>query len=265
MPRKIAAAPALLALSALALLVAACRPADAPADASASPAEDSARAVVEAARRAHGSAVLDRAVVSFTFRGAAYTLRRDGGRFDYARAYADTAGVAVVDRLTNDGLTRTRAGRPAPLDDRARASAETQVNSVAYFALLPYNLADPAVRLRPLPDATIRGERYRTVEATFAPEGGGRDFEDRFVYWFHPARHTLDYLAYHFHTGEGGTRFRVATNAREVGGARFADYENHADSALGARIEDYPARLGAPTLRRVSDVVLEGVRVEPIR
>lgn len=241
------------------------------ADAACAPGAPSAERIVAQARRAHGSARLDTATVRFVFRGDCYDLRRDDDRrLTVERVYRDTVpgetGPYVLlwrERYGPGGVSRdvpgTRSG--GPLSGQEARGVETVLNSVAYFALLPYNLSDPAVRLRRLPDAVIRGAPYRTVEVTFVPEGGGRDWQDRFVYWFHRDRHTLDYLAYRYHTDEGGTRFRVATNARTVGGVRWQDYENYTDTTLGDRIEAYPARLGTPTLVRVSDVVLERVAV----
>ena len=262
MPAKIAAPLGLLALVGAALLV---------------PPEPTARSVVADARRAHGSDRLRGQVVRFDFRDGCYQLVRPGGDFVYARTHEDPsarasrpaasdtvfAGALVRDVLTPRGVRRQRDDTGWTPADGEAARITTAVNSVAYFALLPFNLTDPAVRLRRLPDAAIRGEPYRTVEVTFAPNGGGRDWEDRFVYWFHRDRKTMDYLAYLFHTGEGGTRFRVATNPRTVGGVRWQDYENYEDATLGTRIEAYPTRLGTPTLQRVSDVRLERLGVGP--
>jgi hypothetical protein len=250
------AAPALLALL---LHGGACRPA-----------ERTAAEIVADARRVHGSAVLDTAQVRFAFRGDCYRLTPGPNGRTVTRVFRDTVqgetgplAVPLTESLGPEGVTTRFPRGPLhrPPTDAEKRAVETRLNSVAYFAGLPYNLADPAVRLRRLPDATIRGEPYHSVEVTFEQQGGGRDWEDRFVYWFHRTRHTLDYLAYRYHTDGGGTRFRVATDPRTVGGVRWQDYENYADTTLGARIEAYPEHLGAPTLRRVSDVRLEHVEV----
>ena len=76
------------------------------------------------------------------------------------------------------------------------------------------NLGDPAVQPRYLGVDTLQGEPYHEIEVTFRQDGGGRDYEDRFIYWIHPERHTMDYLAYGFHIDDGGARFREATQER---------------------------------------------------
>ena len=43
------------------------------------------------------------------------------------------------------------------------------------------------------------------MAVTFAQDGGGRDWQDRYVYWLHPSRHTLDYLAYSYRETPGDT------------------------------------------------------------
>lgn len=217
-------------------------------------------AVVARARAVHGVDRLDHATVSFTFRDDAFEVHREGGRFAYRRLHTDSLGRTVADVLDNDGLRRTVDGEPTPLGEAA-GSAETALNSVVYFALLPYNLADPAVRLRSLGADTIRAEPYDRVEVTFAEQGGGADWEDRFVYWFHAERGTMDYLAYRFHTGDGGTRFREAINPRTVAGIRFADYRNVTADPDSIRLEEYPRRFEAGTLRAVSEVALGDLRV----
>ncbi|HYE58677.1 MAG TPA: DUF6503 family protein, partial [Rhodothermales bacterium] len=234
MRAKIAAPALLLAL----VLVGVCRPV-----------EPTAESIVAEARRVHGSALLDTAAVRFAFRGDCYGVTRDDGRLHVERVYRDTVRgefgpywLTLRDRYGPDGISRelAREHRTVRLSEREAQGIVTQLNSVAYFALLPYNLTDPSVRLRRLPDDTIRGQPYQSVEVTFSQEGGGRDWQDRFVYWFHRDRHTLDYLAYHYHTDGGGTRFRVATHPRVIRGVQWQDYENYTDSTLGTRIEAYP-------------------------
>lgn len=224
-----------------------------------------AQVLVDRARAAHGMDRLDRAVVSFDFRTYRFTVTRADGRFSYARTYTDAAG-RVREVLTNDALYREVNGRRVALGEAERRRVETGINSVVYFALLPYALNDPAVQKRYLGPATLEGAPYHEIEVTFRPEGGGRDWEDRFVYWIHRDRHTMDYLAYYFHTDGGGSRFRKAVNPRVVGGVRFADYLNFAAApdTLGAAVETYDALLRRDGLRLVSEIVLENVQVRPL-
>lgn len=219
--------------------------------------------VIERARAAHGSAALDHAVVTFTFRGDSYTAARDGGAFSYTRCYESETGAEVCDTLDNDGVHRQLGGEALAVSEREARAIETTVNSVVYFALLPYNLADPAVEPRWRQEAVIRGEPYDVVEVRFRQEDGGRDWEDRFVYWIHRQRGTMDYLAYDFHTGEGGTRFREAYNPRSIAGVRFADYRNYTtvNNAPLAELEDFGELFEAGEVDLVSEVVLENVAV----
>jgi hypothetical protein len=173
-----------------------------------------------------------------------------------------------VDALTNDGLARTVDGEAVPLADDARGRVETAVNSVVYFATLPAPLSDPAVRARALGPDSVGGERYERLEVTFAQEGGGRDWEDRYLYWVHPERGTLDYMAYTYELAPGasgandtGHRFRRVIGTGAAGGFRVQDYANLTADSL-ARLEDYPAALAEGRTREVSEVRTEGARLE---
>ncbi len=219
-----------------------------------------AEEVIARARAAHGADVLDHATLAFTFRGDRFTVERDGGRFAYARKTADSTGAAVRDELTNGGLTRTVNGDTVALSERDYLIAEEAVNSVVYFFLLPYPLADPAVRPRLVGADTLRGEPYERVEVTFEQEGGGRDYQDVFLYWFHRDRATMDYFAYSYEDSGGGARFRQVVNPRTVGGVRVVDHLNFAaDPAvpLGGL-----GRLWAgDSLRLLSEIVHEDVQI----
>ncbi len=228
---------------------------------------DTSRAgrLIAQAVAAHGMERLDRAVVEFDFRGVHFTARHDAGGFRYARAYTDSAGAHVREVLSSDSLYRSVAGERQDLPEDTLEAIEGAVNAVVYLALLPYKLDDPAAQARYLGRDTLRGTPYHQVEITFRQEGGGRDWQDRFVYWLHPTRRTMDYLAYYFHTDGGGARFREAVNARTVNGVRVQDYLNYAAAApdtvgIGA-IDRYGDLLEAGALDTVSVVRTEDVQV----
>ena len=227
------------------------------------PVDSSAVAIVERARRVHGADVLDHAAVAFTFRGARFTVERDDGRFVYSRTGANASPV-VRDTLSNEGFGRTVDGVPVPLSERDRLAGEEVVNSVIYFALLPYALADEAVQLRLLGSDSLRSEPYDLVEVTFRPEGGGRDYQDRFLYWIHRDHSTVDYLAYSYVVSGGGARFREAYNPRTVGGVRFADYRNYSAEPLEPSLERMGRMFEADSLELLSEIVLEEVAVAPL-
>jgi hypothetical protein len=223
-----------------------------------------AREIIQQARQAHGSDRLENAEVTFDFRGARFTVRHDDGLYRYERSHVDSRGRNVREVLSNDSLYREVNGGRQNLSETERLSVETTVNSVVYFALLPYNLSDPAVQPRHLGTAMIRGEPYHEIEVTFRKEGGGRDWEDRFVYWIHRNRHTMDYLAYYFHTDGGGSRFREAVNIRRVNGVRFADYINYTapSDTLGTVVEQYDRLFENGVLEKVSEIRTNNITVE---
>ena len=255
--------PALLLPLALAALLAAC--ADAPASGPSGDAESVA--LVRAAQEAHGADALEGATLLFTFRGDPFVAWRDGGRFRYTRTTTDSLGREVVDVLDNDGVSRSVAGEAVPLAEDEARRIETAVNSVVYFATLPAALSDAAVRARSLGPDSVAGQRYDLLEVTFAQDGGGRDWEDRYLYWLHPERHTLDYLAYTYELSPGasgeddtGHRFRRVLGTSDAGGFRVQDYENLTADSL-SRLEDYPAALARGRTRAVSEVRTEDARL----
>ena len=224
-----------------------------------------AQAIVDRAIEAHGGDRLDRAVVEFDLRGRHYKATRENGLFRYERIYTDSTGRTIHDVLTNEGLSREIDGAPVELTEEAYRSAETGVNSTIYFALLPYFLNDPAVQKTYLGRTTVQGEPYHQVGVTFREEGGGRDYQDRFVYWFHEADSTMDYLAYDFHVNGGGTRFRETYNPRRVGGVLFTDHNNYTSDTLSAdALRRYGALLDEGGLERISQIILENVTVRPL-
>ena len=249
-----------LALAVLALTLAACQQAAPQGDAE-------ALALIDRAREHHGSAVLDRAEVTFSFRGTPFVLRRDGGRFRYARATTDSLGRTVEEAVDNDGAHRTVDGAEVALDSAEAARVATAVNSVAYFALLPAGLADPAVRARRLAPDRVGGQDYDRVEVSFAQDGGGQDHQDRYVYWLRPSDGEIGHYAYSYLETPGdtaraatGTRFRVPIGARRVGGVLFQDWQNLSADSSG-RLERFGALYDAGRTFEVSQVVLDSVRV----
>ncbi len=212
--------------------------------------------------------MLDHATMRFTFRGASFRLahQRDG-RFHYRRSLTDSLGRSVVEGLTNDGPYRVVNGDTTTLGAEGRAEVETAVNSVAYFARLPAPLDAPAVQPSYRGRDTIDGTPYHRVRVTFQQEGGGRDWQDIFLYWFHTETSAMDYLAYAYGLGpdeETGTRFRKADNVRRRGGVRIADYDNYtADTLSPDQMHRYPELLARDALTYVSRVALDSVEVRP--
>ncbi len=224
----------------------------------------SAQQLVDDAISAHGGAAYNPARITFNFRGDVYTVELDGGRYAYMRTFEDSTGT-LQDVLDNDGLRRTRGGRAVALDSSEHARATITINSVPYFALLPYRLNDPAVVKTYAGADTIAGEPYERVAVSFQAEGGGPDFDDHYLYWFHRDRHTMDYLAYTY--SDDGTqyrsRFRVAKNPRTAGGIRFADFVNFAapHAVLENDLLRYSALYNSGTLDTISTIALTDEQV----
>ena len=244
----------------LLLGIAACTsPGDSSADSEGSP-TDKAQEVVDRAIAAHGGGLFDSATFSFTFRGRLYKRMRSGGSYQFERIFInpDDSTQEVRDILTNEGLTREINGAVAAIPDTMAFKYANSVNSVIYFAVLPYRLNDGAVFKKYLGEVDIKGKTYDKVQVTFAEEGGGKDFDDIFIYWFNQDTHQLDYLAYKYETDGGGIRFREALNPRRVGGLLFQDYVNYKmDKRLPLETAD--SLFEAGELEKLSEILLEEI------
>ena len=226
-----------------------------------------ARAIVDRAIDVHGGKTLTRARVQFDFRQYHFVVTRDNGVYSYERTYTDVQDT-YKEVLDNDGVTRSVNGEEVELTGADERRLLAPLNSVPYFALLPFNLSDPAARPRILGTTVIGDEPYDKIEVTFSQVEGGNDFEDRFVYWFHRDRHTMDYLAYTFHTSGGGTRLREAYNVRRIGGVIFQDYHNYVSDSLStpdSPIEQYDDLFKAGDVRLLSEIEVTDISVAPLQ
>lgn len=227
-----------------------------------------AKDVIIRAQKIHGSHVLDRAKVEFVFRGKKFEVLRFNGQYQYKRQYQDSTGI-FEEYLTNEGVSRIRNGKPQTLSDDEKAQIETALNSVVYFALLPYNLKDEAVQAKYLGTVQVEGQPYHQIEVRFAEQAGGKDWQDRYIYWFHQKMGTMDYLAYFYHTNESGARFRKAANPRIISGVRIADYLNYrapegVTSVVHENLLSFPQRFENGELALLSEVNLEQVTITPL-
>lgn len=250
-------------LLATVLILAGCQPPQPEATATPSQEETRARGLIAQAIQAHGGNVFEEGTFRFHFRGADFRVIREGGDF-YQERVRDVNGARVTEAMTNSGTFRWVEGSPVVLGPDEERSLETAVNSVVYFAFLPYRLEDPAVRPLHLGETELGGVSYDLVEVTFHQEGGGRDHDDRFLYWFHGVDRTLDFMAYYYHTGETGSRFRKAIFRRTVDGMLVQDYENYSGTIQGEELgmqelERYEDLYQDGALELVSEVILEGV------
>ncbi len=187
--------------------------------------------IVDKAIAAAGGDLYLNSTIEFDFRGRHYVANRKGGRFSYERIFQNDKDSTqrIHDFVSNDGFRRMINDSLVEVPDTMKVKYTASVNSVLYFALLPYGLNDPSVKKKWLGETELEGRAYYKIEITFQQEGGGEDFEDTFIYWIDKKDYTIAYLAYSFQEdGKADCRFRKSINARVVDGIRFSDYINYA-------------------------------------
>ncbi|MBW3544125.1 MAG: hypothetical protein KY428_00770 [Bacteroidetes bacterium] len=223
-----------------------------------------AQQIIDQAMVAHGSAQLQQKELSFDFREKHYTYTRRDHDYLYTRSFTDSTGQ-VQDFLSNEGFYRLVDGDTARLSQERIKAFSNSINSVIYFALLPYGLNDAAVNKTYLGQTKLAGKDYHRIGITFDEEGGGEDFEDEFLYWINTETYTLDYLAYSYQTEGGGLRFRKAINPSVIGGIRFQDYINYKPKIKDIPLDSLEALFGRGELEVLSHIELENIEVDAIK
>ena len=221
---------------------------------------DDPQKIIDQVIENHGGKRYQNFKASFDFRDRHYVMHHDDGFFQYERHFKQE-GADIKDILNNQGFKRYFNGHEITDTVKKAAAYARSVNSVAYFALLPYRLNDPAVNKAYLGKGEIKGELYHKILITFDQQGGGEDHQDEFVYWVHSENLTMDYMAYLYFTDGGGSRFRAPINVRTVGGIRFADYENYHELDETIKIEDFDQRYNQGKLELLSMIELENLQV----
>lgn len=248
----------------LLLLIVACgNPAETPnEEAVAEPESTSqARVIITEAISAAGLDGLNEAAFVFRFRDKEYRYQQTGGTYTYERWWTDTTTNEVIrDVLDNEGFVRYAAGQEAELTPKQYKDYSNSVNSVIYFAFMPWVLQDPAVVPVYLGQETIRGEALDKIGITFAGPDAGNDSGDQFRYWFTPQTRQLKYLAYN-EPGNKFPRFRVAYNQRQEAGLSVMDYYNYnlpGDSP--SPVDDLAPAYGKDELNLLSKIDLVNIR-----
>lgn len=218
--------------------------------------------IINKAIETAGGDVLNKADISFKFRDYYYKAHRDGGKYSLERC-TDENCEQVHDILTNDGFKRLEEGAQVNLPDSLKNRYSSSVNSVHYFAALPYGLNSAAVTKTLVGEGEVEGEEYYKIKVTFAEDGGGEDFQDEYMYWINKASYTVDYLAYNYQVNEGGTRFREAYNVRTIDGIRFVDYNNYKPEETFPALESLDSLFVNDKLELLSKIELENVEVTP--
>ena len=204
-----------------------------------------------------GADKVENSEISFKFRDKAYFAYRENGDFKLIREFD-----SIIDGLTNDGFERFINLEKQTLSEADAAKYSNSVNSVHYFSVLPFGLNDKAVHKKLLPLSTIKGKEYYKIEVTFSENGGGEDFEDVFIYWIGKEDFLVDYLAYSYHTNEGGKRFRVLKEQCVKNGIRFVDFHNYKPLNKEILLIDIDKAFENNELKKVSEIILKDIEVK---
>ncbi|HEB62329.1 MAG TPA: hypothetical protein ENI82_04170 [Bacteroidetes bacterium] len=225
------------------------------------PPKNKAQRIVNKAIKVHGGKNYQKATISFDFRNRHYIAQRHGAEFIYKRIFKNKANENIEDRLSNQGFQRKINNQVVELDQAKSNAYSNSVNSVIYFALLPFFLNDHAAVKEYLGQEIINNRAYHKIKVHFKEAGGGDDFEDSYIYWFHKKTYQLDYLAYNYHVNGGGARFRVAYNKRKLNGIRFADYINFKPKTKSMDIENFAKKYQAEELVELSRIENKNIEV----
>ena len=223
--------------------------------------DDNGQSIIDKAIQAHGGSLYENSIIAFDFRNRHYVVERDHGIFSYHRIFHDSVGT-YHDILNNDGFQRFLNDREIEVDAEWARRYSNSVNSVAYFALLPFGLNDPAVNKSFLGEEEINGDNYFKIKVTFDQEGGGEDHEDVFVYWLNKNNYRMDYFGYYYISDGGGSRFREAINQRVVNGLLFSDYHNYKGPDDLIAVEEMAELYKNGKLEKLSDINLENLEVK---
>lgn len=222
-----------------------------------------AEAIVDSSISVHGGTLYMNSEKRFDFRGKTYIGAHTKRSYTLHRMYSDSLGdhEAII---SSSGLHVLLNNQSIPIQDSLVNRIKNAVNSVHYFAYLPYGLNDKAVEKSLLGEEVINNTTYYKLKITFKEAGGGDDFEDVFIYWIDKDDFYVDYLAYEYHTGKGGMRFRAAYNRRNVNGIYFQDYKNYKPANGAATLETLGKLYEKNELELLSTIALEAISVTPI-
>lgn len=220
----------------------------------------SAQFIVDRSIEVSGGNLYSKSDISFDFRDRSYSSESlDNQKILKRRLKNDS--IDILDIKSPKKFERFSNGTSVILPDSTANTYANSVNSVHYFAYLPYGLNDPAVKKELLGKVNIGDSEYYKIVITFEEAGGGDDFDDVYVYWFNTETFKPDFLAYEFHVNGGGQRFREAFNERVVGGIRFVDYKNYKPTTSDFSIYDIDSLYGSNDLELLSEIKLENIEV----
>jgi hypothetical protein len=123
---------------------------------------------------AHGGDLYNSAHYSFIFRRNTYEFKHIEKGYIYKKTFIKDNSTSI-DILTNGDFNRKLNGDLINLSAKESEAASEAINSVMYFATLPYKLNDKAVNTIYIDSTTIKAQNYDVIEITFDQAGGGED------------------------------------------------------------------------------------------
>ena len=224
----------------------------------------SAATIVNKSIEISGGASFESSMIKFIFRDRSYVAKRLNGQTSMVRMFIDKNDT-ITDFLSNSEYKRLVGQDYVKVADSMVKKYTASVNSVHYFSVLPYGLNDKAVNKTVLEEEKIKSKDYYKIKVTFNEEGGGEDYEDRFVYWIDKQSFKIGYIAYSYNEDDGiGMRFRAAYNERYVNGIRFVDYNNYKAEDGSIQLLDLGKAFENNELELLSKIELENVNVDLI-
>lgn len=220
-----------------------------------------AQEIVDRSIADSGGELYENHSTSFVFRDRQYISKNEDGRRIFKRIF-QLDSMTITDIRNENDFERFMNDSLVAVPDSMAVKYANSVNSVHYFARLPYGLNDNAVNKELLGEESIQGKDYYKIKVTFDQQGGGDDYEDTYLYWFDKESFKPDYLAYDFHVDGGGQRFRKAYNERYVNGIRFVDYENYKPKAKGSDILEIGQLFEQGNLELLSKIELTDIEVK---
>tara|TARA_R110002012_G_scaffold322096_1_gene555366 strand:- start:56584 stop:57288 length:705 start_codon:yes stop_codon:yes gene_type:complete len=220
--------------------------------------EWSAQEIIDKSIEVAGGDLYQHSSIGFDFRDKTYLSEENGA---VLKRIFESDSLRYMDIKRSNSFQRYVDNLEIELSDSLAIVYGNSVNSVHYFAQLPYRLNDAAVNKQLLKISTLKGKDYYVVQITFDKKNGGDDFDDTYVYWINTETFKPDYLAYEFHTDGGGVRFREAYNERYVNGIRFVDYKNYKPDDKAITVEQTAEAFENNQLVFLSDIQLENIRV----
>ena len=189
--------------------------------------------IIDKSIKVSGGDIIAVSTLDFDFRDRHYKAIRNNGLFQLEREFKDSTNI-IKDVYNNTAYKRFVNNVAIHIADTMAVKYTNSVNSVHYFIVLPYGLNDDAVIKSYVNEVSIKEKSYHKIKVIFKEDGGGKDYEDVFVYWINTEDYKLDYLAYLTYNSDKtiDLRFREAYNERYVNGIRFVDYNNYKPESM---------------------------------